>query len=49
MTHECTECGSTEVRKAGIGYGRQKKQRWQCKECGHIFLKPLNVELNLSK
>lgn len=43
MTQKCTECGSTSVRKSGIRYGREKKQRWQCKNCGCVYLKPLNV------
>jgi len=49
MNQKCVKCGSADVHKFGIRYGREKKQRWQCKACGHIFSKPLDARNSFSE
>jgi transposase-like protein len=35
----CPECGSNHVVKSGIQTQKHKrKQRYLCKNCGHVFL-----------
>lgn len=36
----CTECGSSNYIKAGLGWRNREKnvQRYRCKDCGKVFV-----------